>query len=553
MPPPETPESPEHAASPASPVPPGPLRRAPASVSTAPMRRRRRIPVHIVLPAVVALAVAGLLIATAWRTLAPTTDVRVRPALFLQSAAPPSEAGGGAEAEAAVPSRRTVQAPGWLEADPYYVACSALADGVIEEILVLEGESVERGQVVARLVADDAILAVADAEATLQAARADLAAAEAVRVAAQTDWDNPVERRRAVGVASAALEETKAELIQLPALIAEQDAMHARLEEELKRAAAALQRDAASDIEVYILRKRAEAQAASAEALRKRRAILEAKRDRLAAELKAAERSFELRVEERRALDAAVAEVAHRTASIAQAEARRDEARLRLERMTIPAPISGFVQRRLKAPGDKVMLGMDSPHSSHILHLYDPERIQVRVDVPLADAAHVAVGQACEVIVDVLPETTFRGEVTRITHEADLQKNTLQVKVRVLDPSPLLKPEMLTRVRFLGGGDGLGAPSAPGRSAGPAPAATRVLIAPDCIDRSAAMPTVWAVRDRHGRRGIADPVLVSLGTARDDGWVPAAGPLRPGDMLVVAPVGLHAGDRVRVMGEGGAS
>ena len=54
--------------------------------------------------------------------------------------------------------------------------------------------------------------------------------------------------------------------------------------------------------------------------------------------------------------------------------------------MTITAPISGYVQRRLKAPGDKVMPGGDNPGSAHVLSLYDPKKLQVRVDVPLADA-----------------------------------------------------------------------------------------------------------------------------------------------------------------------
>ena len=56
--------------------------------------------------------------------------------------------------------------------------------------------------------------------------------------------------------------------------------------------------------------KRLEAQAASVEALVKRRGILEAKRDRLRAEVDAAVRNAELRIAERRALDAAAANVA---------------------------------------------------------------------------------------------------------------------------------------------------------------------------------------------------------------------------------------------------
>jgi multidrug efflux pump subunit AcrA (membrane-fusion protein) len=236
---------------------------------------------------------------------------------------------------------------------------------------------------------------------------------------------------------------------------------------------------------------------------------------------------------------------------VAQARVRRDEGQLRLDRMVIRAPISGFVQRRLKVPGDKIMLAMDDPYSAHLAHLYDPQRLQVRVDVPLADAAGIFVGQSCEVVVEILPHVTFTGEVTRITHEADLQKNTLQVKVRVIDPSPLLKPEMLTRVKFLprGGGSRAGA-DVP--TAGPA-----FLVATECLTREAGTSgaTVWAIRDRRGRRGTC--VLIDVVVeAEADGWATIRGELAPGDLVAVAGVALRPGQPVRMRSsgaEGGAS
>ena len=38
--------------------------------------------------------------------------------------------------------------------------------------------------------------------------------------------------------------------------------------------------------------------------------------------------------------------------------------------------------------------------------------------------------------------------MTRILGEADLQRNTLQVKVSLLQPDPKLRPEMLCRAKF---------------------------------------------------------------------------------------------------------
>ena len=50
----------------------------------------------------------------------------------------------------------TVQASGWVEPDPYPVAVTALTEGVVAEVLVLEGQAVKKGQTVARMVSDDA-------------------------------------------------------------------------------------------------------------------------------------------------------------------------------------------------------------------------------------------------------------------------------------------------------------------------------------------------------------------------------------------------------------
>jgi len=69
--------------------------------------------------------------------------------------------------------------------------------------------------------------------------------------------------------------------------------------------------------------------------------------------------------------------------------------------------------------------------------------------VPLADAVGLSVGQRAKVRCNLLPDVVFEGEVTRISGEADLQRNTLQAKVRIANPDEKLRPEMLCRVEFL--------------------------------------------------------------------------------------------------------
>ena len=73
----------------------------------------------------------------------------------------------------------------------------------------------------------------------------------------------------------------------------------------------------------------------------------------------------------------------------------------------------------------------------------------MRVDVPLADAGALQIGQLARIKCNLLPDQVFYGEVTRIEGRADIARNTLQAKVRIEDPSDLLRPEMLCRVEFL--------------------------------------------------------------------------------------------------------
>lgn len=505
----------------------------------APPRRSR---VGLLVPVIVVGATIALLVWSAWPMLRPARPVSVAQAVFDRSAASQAVERDAREADAGG-GGQMVQAAGWLEAEPFMTACTALADGVVAEIEVLEGEYVEQGAVVARLVAEDAELALRRAEAALATARAEMQSAEAELRAAEREWEEPVELKRAVEVSRSSLDEARAELAQLDSLIEAGRATLGWLSEERDRIVKSRASGAASEIEEIVARQRAAAQEAEVASVEARRPLLEARVERWRAELAAAERALELRIEDERRLSDARAAKARAEAMVDSAEAERDEAALRLERMVIRAPISGYVQRRLKAPGDKVMLGMDDPHSAHLLHLYDPERLQVRVDVPLADAAHVRPGQTCEVVVEVLPDRVFAGEVLRTTHEADLQKNTLEVKVRVFDPSPVLRPEMLTRVKFLPRSAGDGASGEVQRDA-----AGRVLVPEEAIEDVGGLARVWAVTERSGGRGLVRSVSVEE-ISRAEGWVAVRGDLRPGAVLVVGADGLRDGERVVVRGE----
>lgn len=480
---------------------------------------------RVLLPAVVAAATIGLVAYAGRDALLPATPVRVAPAVVKTDVT--------AQPAGAV----VVQAPGWVEADPFAIAVTALSDGIVEEVLVLEGEDVAAGQVVARLVARDAEIALARSDGALGEQRAALAAAQAKLDEAQRNWDHPIELTRKVESARGLVAEKRAELARWPAE-SERDAAHAvYLEAEWKRVKPLHAQGQASEIELIEARQAYLAQKAQVDATRLREDVLKGQLAALEADLAAAEEDLKLRIADTRALEDARAALDNAKAAVAAAVAAKDEAALRLERMDVKSPAGGRVINRLVEPGSKVMLGMDDPRSSQIVRLYDPKKLQVRIDVPLNDAARVGVGQNAEVIVEVLPDRTFTGHVTRIVNEADIQKNTLQFKVAIDDPDPAIKPEMLARARFLAA-----APAAD--SSGGAAGSETLLIPRAALRNHGGSPFVWLADAATAR---AQMRHVTVGSNQGDRWVVVTGGLHAGDRVVVEPpANLADGARIRI-------
>lgn len=488
---------------------------------------RRRWATRVLLPLTILVATLALVGYAARDLILPATPVDVVRATALTGRSPDGTPSGG-DLQPTGPASVVAQAPGWVEPDPYPTFATALADGVVSRVLVLEGQTVTAGEPLVELVRDDAELLLAQAQAELTRRQAALAAAEAV-------FEEPVALLRSEAVARARLLEAEATLARLDAQVAQEQAKLTELTAAYDRLAAVGERSAsATQVEAAMFR--AQSQQAVVEATRQLRPVLEAGVEAAQAELTAAARHLELKTDLRRMRDEAAAEVV-------SAGVRVAEAQLRLDRMTVYSPADGVVMARLVAPGDKLMMGMDDMHSAHAIHLYDPGALQVRVDVPLADAAAVGVGQEAVIVVDVLPDVEFRGVVTRLVHLADIAKNTVQFKVSITDPSPLLTPDMLARVKFLGR-PGEGGAARPTAGGDPAAGGEPVALRSSAVVEADGEAYVWWVSPADNRL-VKKPVR--LGNARDGNTVEVISGLNPGDAIVDRPdPALRDGQRVRI-------
>lgn len=366
----------------------------------------------VVIPGIL---ITGFLIVCLWAArgfLIPAVAVTVTPVITSSA---------GSVASNQTTSTPLFQAPGWIEPAPLPTQISALTSGVVSEVLVLDGDKVERNQIVAKLFDQDAKLLVAEARANLEQRRAEYEAAEKT-------LQNPIDQKEAVERSQAEERRLKAELFELKQKLqlAKKLLGNKNRMAEIGALSTNQQRQAEMDvieIETNI-------------------AKLEAQQSANQASIEAAQSRLTLRLEDRQRLDIT-------RAAVKEAEIQLKRTQLQLERCLIRAPIDGVVMRVMVTPGSVVTAFNEiGGNSIAIMSLYSPEELQARVDVPMAEASKIQLDMPVEVRLEAIADRAFRAQVIRIAGQADLQRNTLPVKVKLLDVDPKLKPDMLARVQF---------------------------------------------------------------------------------------------------------
>ncbi len=490
------------------------------------LKHRSHLVTRYLLPGALLVGFCGLIGWSARASLLPSRAVTVMPVLTARS-------------EVRQAGTPLFQCAGWVEPRPTPIVVTALAEGVVEQLLVVEGQAVKAGEPVATLIQVDARLDLERAEAELRLREAELNRARAKLTAARRRLENPVHLDAPLAEAEALLAKAKTELATLPEQLAAAEAREqfCRLDLEGKMAArAALSQraidQAQSDLQtaaatVRELKARSEKLQAEVAALEARRGTLQRQRDLL--------------IEEHRAVDEGEAEVQAAEALLRQAQNAVDTAKLRLERMVVRAPQEGRVLRLVARPGRRVS-GL-SPHSmedsSTIVTLYDPNMLQLRTDVPLDQVPRVRPGQPVKIETEAVPGG-LEGEVLYKTAYTDLQKNTLDVKVAIKNPPPDLRPDMLTRCTYLAGPEA-GSETKPTEQ-------FRLLIPGSLVESGEGGSRVWLADQLAGRARLRS---IKIGERTGPGdLVEVLEGLNELDKLIVGGrEGLKDGARITVTGE----
>src|SRR5262249_23264722 len=152
-------------------------------------------------------------------------------------------------------------------------------------------------------------------------------------------------------------------------------------------------------------------------------------------------------------------------------------------------------------------------------------RLQVRVEVPVAKFALVRRGAPAEIEVeDVLPGKRLAGVVLYDSHQANVSRNSVPVRVELTGmPPPELRPEMIASVRFL---------ALPSTGGPKAETSRRLVIPRRLLITEGDQPRVWVVDPVSGRAALRTVELAPGEKGRQGETAEVAGGLNPTDKLI---------------------
>jgi len=214
---------------------------------------------------------------------------------------------------------------------------------------------------------------------------------------------------------------------------------------------------------------------------------------------------------------------------VEQAKGQLAYAQVQLDNTVIRAPVTGTILDRNVEVGEFVTTGFvgDKGAKGYVVSMADLNDLKVELDIGQNDFAKLGPRQRAYVTTDAFPDRKYDGYIDEVSPEANRQKATVQVKVKIAHPDDYLRPEMNASVAFI-------ADAKPRRyDAGK----------PEISIPSAALRdgTVFvASNGRAVRRAVKTGVSFGPSVHVDDGLIGGE------DLIVNPPADLKDGDRIKI-------
>jgi len=216
-------------------------------------------------------------------------------------------------------------------------------------------------------------------------------------------------------------------------------------------------------------------------------------------------------------------------AQVNQAQGTLNYAQVQLDNTIIRAPIDGTILERNVERGEFVTTGFvgDKGAKGYVVSIADLHDLEVELDINQNDFAKLGPTQQGIVTTDAYADRKYQGVIREISPEANRQKATVQIKVKVINPDNYLRPEMNASVAFY---------STEKSEGGRAEARSAVVIPASAVKDNAVFIVV---------SGKAVRKAVKVGGTTSQGVQIAEGLIGGEDIIANPPADLKDGQRVR--------
>jgi HlyD family secretion protein len=144
-------------------------------------------------------------------------------------------------------------------------------------------------------------------------------------------------------------------------------------------------------------------------------------------------------------------EIDAQRAAVEETQGMLDLMNVNYQNTVIRAPIDGTILDRNVEVGEYVTTGFvgEGGAKGYVVSMADLNDLRVELDISQNDFNKITADSKCTITTDAYPDRKYDGKIDQISPEANRQKATILVKVKILQPDDLLRPDMNATVSFI--------------------------------------------------------------------------------------------------------
>ncbi|MEO1374968.1 MAG: efflux RND transporter periplasmic adaptor subunit [Cyanobacteria bacterium J06635_10] len=304
----------------------------------------------------------------------------------------------------------------------------------IKQILVKQGDSIKKGQVMASL--DDSLLQdqILQAKAEVESQQAEVASREADLASSK-----------------AALESSRANVISNQAIVEQRQADLAQEKAKLREAERDYKRNQQLSNQGAISKQLFETAETNLETAKEAIRISQANIRSARANVSSAQASIS---SAQASVRSAEAKVNSAKAAVRSARARVQQLKTQLGQTVVRAPVSGIIAEKLARVGDitgvapQTQVGTVVGGTQKLFSIIRNGNLELQAEVPTIQLSQIEVGSPAQITTDTDNRVKLQGKVREIEPVVNQQRREATVKIN-LPPTNLLKPGMFARAAIV--------------------------------------------------------------------------------------------------------